>query len=279
MSQLPNNIMTGENFQKLCSIYIGSQIEDFLYNPNIGINDKNFILSDINQNFDNPKILFCYSHRLKDLSYKLDYFNNPFVLISGNSDDNINGNDIFLYIANHKNIITWYAQNLSIDHPKLKLLPIGIANSQWPHGNLKAFTNIMNALPDKVNDIYFQFKIDTNHVKRSVCYNELSHIVPFLESLPAVQNWERLATYKFCICPEGNGFDSHRIWECYYLKVIPIVLNNNFIQILKKQYNLPLIILQNWNDLRNISLVYEDYSFDVINCIYKSIENNIMYNE
>ena len=32
-----------------------------------------------------------------------------------------------------------------------------------------------------------------------------------------------LAAHHFCVCPPGNGLDCHRIWECLYLGVIPLV--------------------------------------------------------
>jgi len=32
-----------------------------------------------------------------------------------------------------------------------------------------------------------------------------------------------MARHQFVICPEGNGVDSHRIWEALYLGCVPIV--------------------------------------------------------
>jgi len=256
------HIMTGERFQMMCDSFIGAYIEDFLFNPNIGINNKNILITNIQHSFNNDKIIFCYGHRLKDLFDKLDYFQTPFILISGNSDTNIINDNIYLQIANHHKVLKWYAQNLSIDHPKIKLLPIGLANSQWQHGNIDEFVKLMCNLPKKSNDIYFQFNIQTNTAKRTECFNALQNILSFLEPLSAVENWKRLATYKFCVCPEGNGFDSHRIWECYYLRVVPIVKRNDFIDILKKQINIPLVILDDWNDIQNISIQYNDYVFE-----------------
>jgi hypothetical protein len=253
--------ITGEAIQVKCEIYIANKNEDFLWNPNIGINTKNVLINTIDDNFDNPKIIFCYGHCLKALIQKLKYFQNPFILISGNSDENICNDESFFQIANHSNLIKWYTQNLAIDHTKIKPIPIGIANVQWPHGNLIGLEMIIMHLTSKTNNIYFQFSIHTNPLKRQVCYNELCNYLQFLDNLPAVENWKRLASYKFCICPEGNGYDSHRIWECYYLKVVPIVLDCDFIRILKKHIDIPMIILQKWTDLIGMQFNYEDYKF------------------
>ena len=34
---------------------------------------------------------------------------------------------------------------------------------------------------------------------------------------------ENLEKHCFMICPRGNGIDTHRLWECTYANVIPIV--------------------------------------------------------
>ena len=72
---------------------------------------------------------------------------------------------------------------------------------------------------------------------------------------------KRLSTYKFCICPEGNGVDSHRLWECFNLKVVPIVIKSEFTNILLNQ-GIPLVVLDNWTELDVNKLNYNDYDFD-----------------
>ena len=273
MFSLDKHIITGEKFQYMCELYVGETDNNFLYNPTIGINNKNRLFKDINENFDNPRIIYCYTYLLYNLLEKLHYFNNPFILISGNSDENITENDKYLEIANHDKIIIWYTQNLSFYHNKVKPLPIGIANSQWPYGNINELSNIINNLPEKTNNIYFNFCINTNREKRNDCYDKLNKYLDFLPTIDPIDNLKRLATYKFCICPEGYGLDTYRIWECYYLKVVPIVLNNTFIQLMKKEYDIPLIILNDWIEIKNIKLEdYNLYKFDympIVNLINK----------
>jgi hypothetical protein len=38
------------------------------------------------------------------------------------------------------------------------------------------------------------------------------------------------------ICPQGNGVDCHRNWEVLYLKRVPIMLKNEYLQELYKDY-------------------------------------------
>ena len=96
----------------------------------------------------------------------------------------------------------------------------------WKHGNLDIFKNneICNNIKSK--KIYFNFKINTNYEKRIICYNSFKNKIPFMDFLEPYDNLLRLHDYEFCICPEGNGVDTHRLWECLYLKVVPIVINS-----------------------------------------------------
>lgn len=254
------DIISGEKMQKLADIYIGSTIDTFTWNPAIGITNKNLLLKDIPEKYNNPKIIFCYGHCLPDFYYKLDNFTNNFVLISGNSDENITENK-YKKITDHPKIIKWYAQNVCFKHDKLEPFTIGIANEQWEHGDSKNFINICNEITNKNEDIYFNFDLNTN-IKRVECYNKLIKYIRFLNKINPIDNFKRLGSYKFCICPEGNGVDTHRLAECWYLRVVPIVIENDFINIINKKTALPIIILKDWNDLLGMKLNYNDYNFN-----------------
>ena len=43
------------------------------------------------------------------------------------------------------------------------------------------------------------------------------------------------------------------------MKVIPIVLDNLFIRKVREKYNFPMIILNDWNDLVGMELIYTDF--------------------
>jgi hypothetical protein len=62
-----------------------------------------------------------------------------------------------------------------------------------------------------------------------------------------------LASYKYAICPPGNGVDCHRIWECLYLGVIPILLHSVFSEQLSKSFN--CIVLKSWDDFDMETLI------------------------
>ena len=240
-----NEFITGERLQELCDAYCGTH-DDFNYNPRIKSQvAKHKDLTTLKDAWNNPKIIFCYGHQLTLFMEKQRLFQNPYVLVSHNSDENIT--DKYQVLLNSPNLLAMYAQNVCIDHPKLVFLPIGIANSMWPHGNLYTLLDTQTMYA-KTNDIYFQFNIHTNFRARYSCYQVISQKgFRFQETMNHGAYLRFLSTHKFAICPEGNGIDSHRIWECYYLGIIPIVLDSLFSRALRKM--LPCIVLNNWSDL------------------------------
>jgi len=261
-----SHIVTGEKIQQLCDVYLGFE-EDFQFNPLIKNHyNKHIDLNYLSGMYDNPLYIFCYAHRIKDLSYKINLFQNNFILVTHNSDCEIRQVEEIFNILNREKLLKWYGQNICFEHPKLQFLPIGLANSMWEHGNLslfndKNFINNSNASNIKTKKVYFNFSIDTNKKKRQNCYDALKNKLEWLENVNPIQNQLRLKEYEFCICPEGNGVDSHRLWEALYLKTVPIVIKSEFTNILIKQC-VPLFVLESWQDLNIDDLNYNDFDFN-----------------
>jgi hypothetical protein len=247
------HIVTGEKIQELADIYIGEP-EDFAYNPRIQQQtSKHMNVSEIPKVYDNPAIVFVYSHCVAKLSNHISSFRNPFTLLSHNSDGNITYCQDVWSILSCPHLVKWFAQNACVSHEKLVPLPIGLANSMWPHGNLNWFTHTAVSKP---NNVYFNFNITTNERKRLDCYAALKDRLPFLPKVPADENITRLRSYKFCICPEGNGVDTHRFWEALYVQTIPIVLDSPFVRLLKERTRIPMIVLNSWSELDVSKLEY-----------------------
>lgn len=242
-------IISGEKIQSLCDVYCGTESDFSIYNRSR--TPKNTDLNTITQPWDNPTKIYCYGDSIDKFISLLPLIKNNFIFISHNSDKNITAE--YLEFLNSPKLLFWHAQNVMFNHPKLGGLPIGIANSTWPHGNIDILTKVQTILP-KTNDFYFYFSMHTNWSARSSCRDILStkglsfgtsqQFEPYLESL---------ASYKYAICPPGNGIDSHRIWECYYLNVIPIVKRSIFTERLAAI--LPCIVLDDWTDFNAEQLI------------------------
>lgn len=240
------DFITGERFQQLCSVYFGEQ-DDFSFNPRIvEEKHKHKYISRFTQPFYNPKLVFCYTHRISDLASKLHLFKNKFVLITHNSDYTITEKDIG--ILESDKIIHWFSQNANIVHPKLTSIPIGIANQQWEHGRYSNWDGL-TIRPNKEKDaIYFYFSIETNIEKRLTCKQILeSKGIEYWNHMPHAYYLDNLSRFcKYSICPEGNGVDTHRIWEALYTNTIPVCIRTVNSELFSKEY--PILLLDKWED-------------------------------
>jgi hypothetical protein len=261
------NVITGEKLELSCDIIIGNK-EDFNFNPNLQkLKQKNNIfleLLNINHFIDNKYKVFCYTHLLTNVNLlivKLKKFKNKFVLFFHNSDCNFSAEHLILF-DNLPLLENIYTQNMNVTNNRVFPLPIGIANSMWDHGNLSRWNEILNKKIEKNNDIFFNFSINTNTIIRQNCLNKLlSTNLTFIQNISNQNEYIKLlSSYKFCICPEGNGIDTHRFWECLYLKVIPICLKSHLTVYYSKL--LPLILLDDWSNLDINNLDYSKHDWN-----------------
>ena len=63
-----------------------------------------------------------------------------------------------------------------------------------------------------------------------------------------------LLQHKFCLCPRGNGIDSHRSWEALYLDCIPVIVKADWTSAYS---GFPVLLLNSWDDLLNVDLQRE----------------------
>jgi len=236
--------ISGDSFRKYAD-FIFDETQSF--NPNsVNQNDIIFLKTDLKE------IYFRTIHPKIKAKY---------ILITHNSDENIEQEDKkFL----DDKIIHWFAQNLSFTADKhISPLPIGFENRYYlNNGKLKILKNTEENKGKKENKILSSFNVNTNYSARN----------KVLESVSSFRNIEtvhfdtpseyflNLKNYKFLICPEGNGKDTHRIWEGLLSKTIPIVLKNEFSNNLKS-LGIPLFVISDWDELRKLStnFISEEY--------------------
>jgi hypothetical protein len=263
--KLPSNrtIISGEPFQEVCELFINVEDGDKDWVPRLKDDSRHIHINDITNNFDNPKYVYTRGWNLNRLSEILQKFKNPFVLVAHNADEWIKNNQQMLPYLDSPKIISFFSQNLIIKHPKAFYLPIGLANSRWPHGNQEIFKKYMNRTRNKEgNGIFFNFSIETAPWYRQDCYNKLiAKGLKWVDNKPYEQYLQDLITYKYAICPIGNGFDCHRTWECIYLGIIPIFVAHPFVEILFTFTK--MIVLRDWNDLPVVNGILDESKLTV----------------
>ena len=248
------DIITGEKIQATCDIYLGCE-EDFVYNPFIEKQkDKCQEIQQIPNEWNNPYLIFVYTHRLPVFMTIMNRIQNNFILVSHNSDENIT--EKYTVILRHPKLIFWHSQNVLIDNSKLGCLPIGITNRMWGAHNIELINKVaFNRNRVRIRDFYFYFNIWTNYTERSDCKNKLE--AKGLQFDNMQNDYESylnyLSSHKYAICPPGNGVDCHRTWECLYLGVIPILKRSFFTEKLSKKFT--CLLIDNWSEFNKEKLI------------------------
>ena len=110
--------------------------------------------------------------------------------------------------------------------------------------------------PDKFDStIYANFNPGNNYQARGELLSILRTLkrVKFdeltISNEGRIDYLRKLRKYSLVACPEGNGIDTHRLWETLYMGGTPIVIKNNYLpEVLNR---LPVILLDSWEGLRD----------------------------
>ena len=230
--------LTGDSLRNLCD-HVFDETQSF--KPlEVKENDIVFLKTDLKE------IYFNHYHQ----SIKSKY-----ILVTHNSDISIEKDDLNFLDDRIKH---WFASKLNVlASKKLTALPYGLENRRWlKNGLVKNFKSELSKNINKNERILCSFNPNTNLMERAPLVDiarnkqEIIDIRNFSKSKTYIKE---LSNYSFNLCPEGNNFESHRIWESLIFKTTPIVINNIVNQ---NFYNMgiPLIMLDNWNDLSNLDI-------------------------
>jgi len=296
-----SDIITGDRITSLCDFVLcthdiynfHSKLNDFAKDILI-INDwDNIKYEKINEvckklNKKNIKI-FMYTHMLEKfqekLLNKLDKSYN-YIYYIHNSDNSFNKKHS--EILTNTNTLKVFSQNIdySIDS-KLSLLPIGIANNMWKHGDLNILYKQMSIIYKfkKQHNIYININPSTYDLRQELL-QEFMNNFSWKKTLSKNKQYKEyvneLSLYRFCLCIRGNGLDTHRFWESLYLGVIPVILDyplfklDYFIKYLKKS-NIPCLIIKTNNFYEFVNNYKPSYfNEELYNNINRSSWNDIL---
>ena len=174
------------------------------------------------------------------------------VLVTGYSDHPID--QMELDLLEQPNLKAWFANNINIRHPKLHAVPLGLPNEVdfSIQGNTRAIYEVAQTEKTVKNLAYMNFKIDTFPVERRRVHDmfvDKSWVTKGGLNCDVdghKQYLKDIQSHKFCICPRGNGFDSHRLMEALYLGTIPVVKR---CIAMEQFYDHPCLFIVDWNDV------------------------------
>jgi len=248
------DFITGEKFQALADVSVipegdsvGESNCDFVIKQQQNNNYNTFYYNTFTNTLpdyvQNARVIFVNGWTLDKFFNKIfPLLKNKYVFISHNSDSSFT-NEYNNYLNDEK-VLKWFCQNKALNHEKLFALPIGIANQQYPHGNLELLKQTIDVVPNKQYLVYKNFDIYTNFQTRSHVEHVTSQNGILMNSkVDQTSYLNNISKSIFCISPPGNGIDCHRVWECLYLKTIPIIIHNDCFNQFK---HLPILFVDDW---------------------------------
>jgi hypothetical protein len=192
------------------------------------------------------------------------------ILVTGNGDRPVTKE---LLTRLPRNVVKWYAQNVEVVDDRVVPIPLGLENHEaaWRFGHGHAFfrakrkLNILSrpVLTEPSKFLYANFSVNTNYKLRSMIYelvSEVCYIHAETACLNVDEYFARIAEYKMNICPFGNGYDTHRLWETLYASRVPVVIRGaEDIGLFKLYEKLPIVILDEVKELLNFPLLEKKY--------------------
>jgi hypothetical protein len=188
-------------------------------------------------------------------------------VVVGHSDYSITDEIVQRYPTFKK----WFVVNNFSTHTNVTSLPLGVTNycDDSPihliYGDNSLFFDTMREQKYENALAYMNFNINTFPRERTHVWN-LFKDKPWVK-LGSIQNARKgrliymneIYNSKFCICPRGNGLDTHRLWESLYLKTIPIVIYHSHFA---NMTDLPILFINDWNEVTEdfLNIKYQEMS-------------------
>ena len=262
------------------------------YNANVSnIYWRNDNLFELSSEIKEGSRVYLRPVHVKFLAEMLDSIDCHFVLITGDGDG-VLFEDIFpsfsefeRFIQSEK-VIHWYAQDLSLSHPKISPIPVGLdyhtlTERQHYWGPMKSPLDqekdllsvrdqsepFWNRKIKCYSNFHFNFHVDRHGNDRQQAVDQIPPDCIFYEpeEVSRLESWKRQSEYAFVVSPHGNGLDCHRTWEALILGCIVVVKESSLDPLYT---DLPVLILKSWSDLNNDLLKQTVENFQVRNFNY-----------
>ena len=212
--------------------------------------------------------------------------NKKFIIFTNLEDTPI---DDFIFDKIPENVLSVNAVNALSFGGKVNPIPYGLQR-KINHGDNRqeVLIDFMRSGDSDIEHIlYVNHSIDTNVSERSGI-NELfldkSWAKVEVKSVNYIEYLSSLEKSKFMICPIGNAVDCHRNWECLYMRRVPVMKKNEYLEYLMKDY--PVLFVNDYSEITKELLISNEHLFDEMQDInlngldvcnlYKNIVNDFV---
>lgn len=192
----------------------------------------------------------------------------PIVLVTGSSDwsPSVNFPQETQILLQSDVVTKWYMLNCLLTHPKVVSYPGGLCHNETSDDLLRSLR--ATAVKRESTKILCVWRNRTFNV----CGNQYitrKKVEEFVKQHPEVFDWvdatldteafyRLLSTYKYVLCPVGNGVDPcPKSYEAMILKTVPIMLKTRNTE--EVYADLPALVVDTFDELVNMSTLGEIY--------------------
>ena len=171
--------------------------------------------------------------------------------------------DDFILNKIPENVACISAVNAITHNDKIIPAPYGVQRRMNPSDDrIEQLTQYMEHVPSKPRNLLYVSHNESSNVKRmgikSLFYDKdwaevNEQRVPYNIFL------YNLSGSKFMICPIGNAIDCHRNWEVLYMRRVPIMTRDPYLQKLFENY--PVLFVDKYSDVTEELLIANDHLF------------------
>lgn len=196
----------------------------------------------------------------------------PFTLITGSSDwcPSVNFPTEYERLVRSDIVIKWYMTNCLNTHPKVFAYPGGLCHNEISDDIL------LSTRREAVKRENTKILCVWRNRDFNVCgdaYITRKRVETFVKQHPDVFDWvdatldttefyRLLSTYKFVLCPVGNGVDPcPKAFEALILKTIPIMIRTRNTEEVYSE--LPAVLVDTFESLPDLDSIYESYKSEV----------------
>jgi len=171
--------------------------------------------------------------------------------------------DDFILNAIPENVVCISAVNAITHNDKVIPAPYGVQRKMNPSDDrIEQLTQYMEHVPSKPRGLLYVSHNESSNARRLGIKNL------FYDKDWAEVNEQRvpyniflynLSGSKFMICPVGNAIDCHRNWEVLYMRRVPVMIRDPYLEKLFENY--PVLFVDKYSDVTKELLLANDDLF------------------
>jgi hypothetical protein len=188
--------------------------------------------------------------------------NKKFIIFTNLEDTPI---DDYIFDKIPDNVLSINAVNSISYGGKVNPIPYGVQRKLSPNDDrINILTSLVNSQSffTPIHLLYVNHSENTNKDRIGIVdiFKNKSWAIASTSKKEYSEYLNNINLCKFVICPIGNAIDCHRNWEVLYMRRVPVMKKNDYLEYLMKDY--PVLFVDDYSDVTEDLLIANEYLFN-----------------